>query len=149
MLTTHVVSRELAEELKAAGWPQGGSCFAWFRWRKSGKVFLDEGSSTDHSLTVCGKTDHAEKIAAAPLATELMGRMPTRVNPADRWHRFFIKYWKTVYIDGETIYRANGEDDCCLYGEEYLLDTPIEEPTFPDALAKLALHLIKEGILKP
>lgn len=129
MLTTHVVSQGLAEEMKKAGWPQEGSTFYWLRQRKSEwilvqywmlETYVDETGHTHFSTR--GDTE----VIAVPLASELLERMPHG-----------IAVFKKPLGD----YAAE-----CNDREEGYINESAE--TASDALAKLALHLIKEGILK-
>ena len=128
MLTTHVVSQGLAAELKEAGWPCNSE-FCWVRdtaYVDDNRVYREASEPYLMSRSLRGIRAGYEVIAPAPLASELMERLPDFVN-LSRSHR-----------------------GC----HASILDRdlePIEEiaDTLPDALAKLALHLMKEGKWKP
>ena len=124
-LQPHVTSLELSIALKEAGWPQEGWCFAWFKWRKSGNTYIANCDSYGQSSIAWGKTDDADKVAAAPLASELMGRMDGTITL--RWEEY-KKRWKAHVL-------GTGPG-------------PQLEEHLPDALAKLALRLMKEGIIR-
>lgn len=134
MLTTHVASQGLAEELKRSGWPQEGSTFYWLRQGGSEwiivqhmllETYLDD---TGHlRFSTRGNTE----VIAAPLASELMERMPPEVE-AHRYEDADTKNWVAV---------LRVEDDWSKYHHLEVADT------LPDALAKLALHLIQENKL--
>lgn len=130
MLTTHVVSQGLAAELKSSGWPQEGSAFYWSRYDFENEhgAYVGDGKGIEAWMLVHGEDvlEIDDTFIACPLASELMERLPDFVN-LSRSHR-----------------------GC----HASILDRdlePIEEiaDTLPDALAKLALHLMKEGKWKP
>ena len=125
MLTTHVVSQGLAEELKRSGWPQEGSTFVWIKTKHAkGIYFVTEAIK---SLLTMPDTEWC----ALPLASELMERMPPEVE-AHRYEDADTKNWVAV---------LRVEDDWSKYHHLEVADT------LPDALAKLALHLIQENKL--
>lgn len=141
MPTTHVVSQGLAEELKEAGWPQKDSEFYWEMcdlYLENG-AYVGEGNGFEDWDVVHssgdGLTDGDEDHVAAPLASELMERMPGLIGGR------FLRITKTASED----YLAFYEDNTLGAPVD---DTTIEDQldkTLPDALAKLALHLMKEG----
>lgn len=69
MLTTHVASQGLAEELKRSGWPQEGSTFVWIKTKHAkGIYFVTEAIK---SLLTMPDTEWC----ALPLASELMEKL--------------------------------------------------------------------------
>lgn len=126
--TNHVVSRELAEELRDAGWPQEGSTFYWSVPKP------DAGNTENEKRTL--KTINAIIVSsgisygpcftnvAAPLASELMERMPGG---------YFAYRRGSSWLTGKDLHH---------------IAVAVANDSMPDALARLALHLIKEGILK-
>ena len=145
-LTNHTTSLELSIALKKAGWPQEESLFYW--------VNPPDGSWHLQSDGICGGFDcdvprawrDGGEAIASPTASELMQKIGSAFNE-----------WSMGYDDSGCYYRffyggrgAGGMVEGCggsfsvldLGGE----DEPENTPT--NALAKLALHLIQEGIIK-
>ena len=125
----HVVSQELAEELRKLGWPQESLYrhVAFLDYGNGQRLWSPKGwylVSKDDQMFWRPRVE--EHWCAAPLASEMLDQMPEYI--------YVQKRRKTWY--------------CCLQDSE--LDTiPTETAsTLPDALAKLAINLIKEGIIK-
>lgn len=130
MLTTHVVSQGLAEELRASGWPQKRSVFSYF-------VFGNDEEDIVLALSDDPKYEGNEhdKIAA-PLASELGEMLPDSVHSGGVSACLTIQktagnFWTAEYVepDGTVLHERAGA-------------------WLPDALAALWLHLKKEGLLK-
>ena len=136
-LTNHTTSLELSIALKEAGWPQD---LAFFRWiRPEGpelspvQKFAKEG---DFILTDTNYSFPEEwGNYAAPLASELMERMLNKpilidgvgsVLAVEKYRNFFFVGFRNFSAAGEV---KSGE-------------------SLPDALATLALFLVKEGKMK-
>lgn len=135
MSPSHVVSLGLAEELKANGWPQEGSTFYWAKMKDSVEYELVMRAVDDSDTRYTCPTHYLvernaivgmypERIkAAATLASELMERMPEFISVrrnVSGWH--------------------------CELHNAGLVHTPWSSgEKLPDALAKLALALIREG----
>lgn len=142
-LTNHTTSLELAIALKEAGWPQGNSLFQW--------IILSSPSASANEPTLVYQDvvlDElpVDQVYAAPIASELMERIGNAFNE-----------WSMGYDDSGCYYRffyggrgAGGMVEGCG-GSFSVLDLGGEnepENTPTNALAKLALHLIQEGIIK-
>lgn len=133
--------------MKRNGWPQAGSVFYWFSYDfENGRgAFVGYGKGIlKHQLVWSGNEgDHTgdKNYAAVPLASELMERMQ---DPHDQ------KIIVFKVITGSGGYGAMLGSLTGNHGVVFPKEEHIETAaTLPDALAKLALHLIKEGILKP
>ncbi len=131
MPTTHVVSQGLAEELMEAGWPQEKSTFYRKQDSEGGEPYIVAGNSRYMAS--------AGFVLAAPLASELLERMPP----------YFIRsghLYTLIVLPKEP---AGGY--CARYIRNRF-NTHMggfgHAKTLPDALAKLWLHLKKEGLLK-
>lgn len=122
MLTNHVVSQGLAEELKKAGWPQRESFFSWHEVNYRGEK---EWMLGETNMQFAGMIFQS---ISAPFASELMESIPGSV----------LIWVASVGTTCETYWFCQGQDQPCFHRE-----------TLPDALAKLALHLMKEGKWKP
>jgi hypothetical protein len=123
-LQSHVTSRELSQALKEAGWPQEESLFYWYRQESyyGAGIFQKEGEPfLDTYIDEPGFP--CKRLCSAPTASELMERMKR----------------KTTFI------LTAHEDD-----EEFTLISQGKtfQGTVPDALAKLALFLKQEEIIK-
>lgn len=136
MLTTHVVSQDLAEELREAGWPQEGSTF--YRVKVHPYSLVLPGPSWEimyHGQLVDYK-EGEYLFAAAPLASELGEVLPDSVHSGGVSACLTIQktagnFWTAEYVepDGSVLHESAGA-------------------WLPDALAALWLHLNKEGLLK-
>lgn len=134
MSPSHVVSQGLAEELKKAGWrksEKNGSLY----WTPSGDLV----AKTTLGWTTFGcegprgepnwdEYPDGEEYVYAPLASELMERMPYKDD-----------YWFQVTRRSSGLWKVD------LYSKRGGWVWSFLEMELPDALAKLALHLIKEG----
>ena len=130
MLTTHVVSQGLAEELKKLGYPQDGSTFYWANFIQSFDGEYCYKTEKHHGFYVCfrglmslDKLDLIEgcEWIAAPLASELMDRMGANCE---------------VFFCGRL-----------WYAKDPISGAQFEDESICDALAKLLIHLIKQGII--
>lgn len=132
MLTTHVVSQSLAAELKEAGWPQEGSTFYWNTWgNKFGNPFI---TASKGGLV----EDMTPYLAASPLASELLERMPVSVSIEndERTNKLMVMKLESTWLCQYEFLDSDG-DGWGVYADASL----------PDAIAKLALHLLKENKL--
>lgn len=129
-LETHTTSLELSLALKEAGSPQEGSLFYWFKWRKSGGYQLME-DARDVSRTAYGENDEADKVAASPLASELMARMPYK---GDYWFKVTRRPSGLWLV--ELLSKRGGW--VCSFLEMEL----------SNALTELVLYLVKDGKMK-
>lgn len=118
MLHPHVVSQELAEELRKEGWPQEDSEFYWVLSPKTGLWDLWHSASLYAEGAIAG----AWKKVSAPLASELMERIE---------NNFDLFYGGRLW-----------------YAKEPVGDEQFTDKNVCNALAKLALYLKKEGIMK-
>lgn len=124
MLTTHVVSQGLAEEMKKAGWPQEGSTFYWV----NGELW-DETMQSDYETPA---TPPRSEWVARPLASELGEMLPDNVHSGGVSACLTIQktagnFWTAEYVepDGSVLHESAGA-------------------WLPDALAALWLHLKKK-----
>lgn len=144
MLTTHVVSQGLAEELKRNGWPQEGSEFYWEMcdlYLENG-AYVGEGKGFKDWNVVHSSIDGIENgdkdHIAAPLASELMERsnlLTVRRNGSA------VGGWTACTPP----YMSEAENVLVFDDPKGL---SFQAETAPDALAALALHLMKEGKMK-
>ena len=128
MNASHVVSQGLAVELKEAGWPCDSE-FCWVRdtaYVDDNSVYREASEPYLMSRSLRGIRAGYEVIAPAPLASELMESIPGSV----------LIWVASVGTTCETYWFCQGQDQPCFHRE-----------TLPDALAKLALHLMKENKL--
>lgn len=158
-LTQHVVSLELAKELKEAGYPQEKSTFfQWLDYRSDNKhscVFWQ-----DREKCLIGGVWHEDGIAA-PLASEIGELLPDYTRELGNIE---ISYCATDHITMEPnskIGRYNGK----WWNVSYWLWTNKLTPkhkylflereskhlqqsaTLPNALAKMYLYLKREGLI--
>jgi hypothetical protein len=125
-LSNHVVSQGLAEKLWKAGWPQEGSAFYWASFRNESSPREQWGITHTSLIAADEKEELGErsylkglKFFAAPLATELMERLK---------NSFDVFFGRRLWYAKEPIGRLQFSDE-----------------NICNALAKLALLLIKEG----
>lgn len=113
-LKKHTTSLEISLALRDAGYPQGVSIFYW----------VDDGEGELHDWTVVKEGWTQMKKIDAPLASELMERMP----------------------DGYFAYRRGSS---WFTGKDlHQIAVAVASDSMPNALATLWLHLNKEGLLK-
>lgn len=135
MLATHVVSQGLAEELKEAGWPQGNSLFIW--------VGISSPSPKANEPFITSRETNLDEapvdwVADAPIASELMERMPVSVSIEndERTNKLMVMKLESTWLCQYEFLDSDG-DGWGVYADASL----------PDAIAKLALHLLKENKL--
>jgi len=124
--TKHIVSLELSKKLKEAGYPQEGE-FWWYMVNNI-KGFI-------------GKCPTGINDVVAPLACELIERLPTVLQPingcnTDRLLTLFKRgnVWVCGYIE-----EGGGYD---------VIDELSEDKTICNVLAKTYLYLVEKGLLK-
>lgn len=129
-LEKHVVSLELAKQLKEAGYPQDPAALFYYHKMKE---------SSDYHLTFIkqmfiapiGKVPKPFDSVAAPLASEIGEQLPKG-------------YWDQYSVNGgfEVGYSNGKHPDNAEYLNYYVIDK-----TEADARAKMWLYLKKEGLL--
>lgn len=136
MTLSHVVSQGLADELRKAGWSQQATFFRWIRPEGPELTPVQKfGSQNGFVLTDTNYSFPDEwETYAAPLASELMERMPRKLENGD----FIVVFRGAIGLSYAVIKKDGWGDD----RETFFADT------LPDALAKLCVHLIKEGKMK-
>lgn len=150
-LKTHVVSLDLALALRDAGYPQENALFYWYRQEEyygagvlqpSGEPFLDRYEA-EPSFPI-------KRLAAAPLASELMEKMPEKT-----WMQ------KVEQFEGEGCtwiaqcsFRAKGTKYITYSNMGVIEDDHkahrligVRERLPQDALATLYLHLRKASLI--
>ena len=136
-MKNYVVSLELAKRLKEAGYPQDGEY--WY-YREHG----GEGEVLFHN-EIAAEMGHGflpdSKIAAAPLATELLERLPQRIG-INKTKDFTLQVWKTDYAEYVVMYVG-------LDHESKLTahDPAAHDKSLPDALAEMYLWLKENNYL--
>lgn len=138
MLHPHVVSQELAEELRKLGWPQNRSTFYWWKDDFGDWAILSSEDAPDDPDSAI----EPDRFIASPLASELLERMPSHFLDSEGL-RYDLNLWK------DTVWNAAywwDEDSRRLVPS---MNLPAQMDANPcDALAKLAIYLMKEGIIK-
>lgn len=144
--SNHTTSLELSIALKEAGWPQEESLFYWQvikiqKDKSSGGSLISRSDKPTLPKYVNFKlpTENILEYIAAPLASELMEQIVSKSSS----HTLL----SLEEVGENLIARKNGK---------YLVKRNEYSETIkghyansmPDALAKLALHLIQEGIIK-
>jgi len=129
MDTKHVASLEMAKKLKDSGWDKL-TLYRWHYFKKKQNGFLEDGA-----VYPTHKNCHYE-VFPAPLASEILEELPDKLEEAcevntENMHEFF----DAPLIIGKTFVEYQGA--------EYFADNNL-----CDALAKMALYLHKEGIIK-
>lgn len=128
----HVVSLGLSKELKEAGYPQEGE-FWWYRYKPSGiKFTLLRYSHESFEYARSVNSPYVEYFAA-PLASELMERLPD-------------EFFPTKHLEqGGWAIMANCEPS----NTPYLIykDCLIRSEKLCDALALMWLYLRREGVI--
>lgn len=132
MNASHVVSQGLAAELKASGWPQRESFFSWHEVNYRGEK---EWTLGETNMQFAGMIFQS---IVAPLASELMERMPVSVSIEndERTNKLMVMKLESTWLCQYEFLDSDG-DGWGVYADASL----------PDAIAKLALHLIKENKL--
>lgn len=146
MLTNHFVSLELSLALRDAGYTQEGSTFYWVMLHPSSLVLPGPSWQLMYHGQLVYYTESDYLFIAAPIASELMDKIGSCFNEWSMGYDDSGCYWQFFLggrgsgsmVDG----RRRAFNVLDLGGE----DEPEDTPT--NALAKLTLYLIKEGILK-
>jgi hypothetical protein len=122
----HRVSLQLAKELKEAGFPQKGE----FWWKED----LGIPNLTQFNSKLCS-TLLGCKYYVAPLATEILEKLPKAFKEDD--------YQISIETEYEQIW-------CVMYSNIHtnIVDYEERDLNLCDALARMWLHLKKEGLLK-
>lgn len=124
MLTSHLVSLDLALALRDAGYPQSDSLFIWTRaWTRKGGTLRKDGK-----WYIAYNQYHGEGNLAAPLASEILEVLPRQVHG---------KYLNITKAEDDGYYVTYGDGD---YGGEH-------KPILANALGKLFLHLRKASLI--
>ena len=113
MLTSHCTSLDLSLALREAGYPQENALFYW----------VDDGTSELHDWTVVRESWTQKDKIAAPLASELMEKMPLTSLEARSKGKYYSFYRPNFH-------RQEGIDS-----------------TAANALARLFLHLRQEQLI--
>jgi len=123
------VSKEWAEKLKEAGYPQKDSVFYW---AIGGDKCENEWSLLYSDDEGWSSTD----IIAAPTASEILEKLPSLivVNTNNAW----LSCNKNIFNLFEVGYATN----------DGFMDGHIEEKSLVDALAKMYCYLVSENIIK-
>lgn len=142
-LSTHVTSLSLSQEMKRLGFPQV-SLF-WYVWDGERDYFLYHYEQTQvyegKVSHILGKDGHVYTRGGAKLdkfsaylSSEVMELLPEKINAS-----YYLEIEKLP-----SFYSA-----CYVnYAEKNQGHRIVEDATFlPNALAKLAIHLAKEGLL--
>lgn len=130
-LEHHVVSLELAKQLKEAGYPQDRVGFWWTRW--SDKWELTMVPNDDDFVAITGGSIERRK---APLASELMIQLPKR---------FFNPNFKETHLDFLHVGPELKSGWLVVYDNHNFIEERTEtwDESLPNALAKMWL-LLKE-----
>lgn len=122
MKEQHVVSLELAKELKEVGYPQEGE----FWWVEFGKD-LEFSEITAHKRAY--NYEPPTRLTNAPLASEIMEKLPETIKDSQRYSVMIDKYKKG-------------------YGVNYsFMSFHHQGDTLVDALAKMYIYLAKNNLL--
>lgn len=121
-LTSHVVSLDLALELRDAGYPQENALFYW-------RSPLPHYGYNEWSLNDCQMAHGADNVAA-PLASELGEALPVE-----------CEFYKTAKT---TVAHKKGKYCCRYYGDT---NHPEYADTEADARARMWLHLRKASLI--
>jgi len=138
--SNHTTSLELSIALKKAGWPQEESLFYWSSATSKDfrLIYLTDYRSVDNPYDDHLKDlleDGSDEVVSSPTASELMERMPYRCPMHGGGMNICTSFgggWFVGYGNHQNSEGCHVEEDADI----------------PDALAKLALHLIQEGIIK-
>lgn len=133
-MTNHVVSLDLAKQLKEAGYPQGTE----FYWHRRGKDVSENPAYKSRVIdqrTLNTMSDQGSYVAA-PLATELLEQLPPRIEGED------LEVYKGI---GGPDYHYYVQYAARRHNEGVLQCLGAE--SLPDALAQMWLWLKKEGHL--
>lgn len=131
-LQNHVVSLDLAKQLKEAGYPQEGTLFYWAKnpvTQKYDVIYYENRNQLKADFV-----DDRYDLTAAPLASELGEQLP-RVLEIDGEKR-----WLTVSVHDDPINLW-----CVFYNNASGIK--FYEATEADARAKMWLYLKEEGLL--
>lgn len=123
-MTSHTTSLKMAKRLKEAGYPQEGE-FWWKHYEKN-KVGQLPVLMPDEDIN----DSFMEDYYAAPLATELLERIPVRL---------YISKEKQPLAGNSILWHVSGQEGSGI---------PIfAEESLTDALAECWLYLKQEGLL--
>lgn len=143
-LTNHTVSRELAIALREAGWPQPPKHKSIFYWnpKVDGSWAIERAQLSVRRLEDTSNSSVGMVLiesVAAPTASELMERM----NAVEVEGRL---YWLAITKGTDVLYCASYEH--YHHDSVDVLPGEVWEENICEALAKLALFLVKEGKMK-
>lgn len=136
-LASICVSRVLAEELKAAGYPQE-SLFYWVEELKSGSLYPDP---MKYVWNVVERSMSSQKRRndgyAAPTSTEVLEVLSQTIK-----YKGFLLYLRIIKnIDGKW-------SICYWSSKESIAYFPTDSDSLPSVGAKMYLYLAREGVLK-
>lgn len=142
-MNDHVVSRELAEKLKEARFPQETE-FYWThrhnteecKWRLVSKRELERDST--------GLSSKPYEYCSAPLATEILAWLPIEIDIDNKCCGLYFGI--TIHtLSGKVGYYVSYKHTD-LEGKEIEVKRIVAD-TLPDALAEMAIYLKKEGLM--
>lgn len=128
-MKNHVVSLELAKQLKEAGYPEAQR-FYWVKPSSAQKPFVVSRLNMQQR-----DPDTLEISIAAPLATELLEQLPASVEDEE------------FGLAEIHIYKQEQDKWLVIYDTEEgtILSKECKNKSLPDALAMMYLYLKKEG----
>lgn len=137
-MNKHVVSLDLAKQLKEAGYPQESE-FCWYSHRHpniNGGKFYD---TLEWGHAYEGDYDTYNLLAAAPLANELLEQLPYYIEQGTGYYLNCTKAGEGMYI---CFYRADNDEHTPVMNMK-----SFGGGSLPDALAEMWLYLKKENLL--
>lgn len=142
-MTNHVPSLELCKQLKEAGYKQEGN-FWWIKLVLSKDYILCYGYK-DYFISIEGNSyiiAQIEEIVVAPLASELMERLPSHIYiHDDKTHD--LRDRKEYIL---RILKLEKGYDVGYVGKPYALHCE-QDDTLPSCLAKMYIYLRKEKLI--
>lgn len=123
-MKNHVVSLEIAKQLKEAGWDKK-TTFCWLEI--DDEWILDLYANDKYN-------DVYTSIIPAPLATEILEELPDKITLNTRTHWLWIGKMKGY----EMSYTTHDDGD---------MPIAVDDESLPDALAKMWLYLKQNNLL--
>ena len=131
------VTKEWAEKLKEAGYPQDDSFYKWCDYGEKSLVMPFLMSSEARSLRTSGHGGNiVPKFFSAPTASEILEKLPTMVE--HRECNLFLGIWKRISGECAVRYKPNSGH----------VPLPVQFGRLPNALAKMYCYLVQENLTK-
>jgi len=150
MIKNHVVSLEIAKQLKNAGWKKEtrfywADCSTDRRWEKDNLESLKSFMIIDDNTAISRKCNGDNFIYFAPLATELLEELPDAIHddkePPIYGYLWIHRVWNGTAWRIEYRYPTNN-----WYVNLPCLEYPINK-SLPDALGMMYLNLTQNNLL--